>query len=267
MSAINHAIKKTTMRINKLVLSEAFLKPLTRYWNEPVSIEQQILTKVIHDRVLPDLDIIGGKEVFVPLITVPKEVIEQFTSVFRVPKTLTDGRSIVSVLSVNFLDPNALNSFGSTAFCGRGELLQSAKALLDSNANIPPISSAYVELVAENVVTVRYTHVLPSNTYLRCRLANDENLNNIPIRAYNNIAEAVFLATKAYIYNTLIVELDQGAISGGAELGAIRNIIEGFSDADELYEEYLKETLMGVLMMTDMESSRRHYRLMFGGYR
>jgi len=267
MSAISHAIKKTTLRINRVVLSEAFLKPLGRYWQEPISIEHQILTKVIHDRVLPDMDIIGGKEIFVPLMEVPREIIEQFTTVFRIPKHLTDGRSIVSVLSVNFLDPNALNSFGVTSMCARGELLQAGKALLDSNANIPPISSAYVELVAENVVMVRYTHILPTNTFLRCRIANDENLNNLPVRAYNYFAEAVFLATKAYIYNALVVELDQGVISGGAELGAIRNIIESYSDADQQYEEFLHEKLMGVLMMSDMESSRRHYRLALGGYR
>lgn len=266
-AAINYALRKVTMRINPTVLNEAFLKPLGKYFVEPVSIEHQILTKVVRERVIPDMDVIGGREIFVDLSKVPRETIEQFTTVFRIPKKLTDGRSIISVLSVNFLDPNALNSFGTTSSCGRGELLQAGKALLDSNANIPPVSSAYTEIVAENVICVRYTHVLPPNTFLRCRLSNDENLNGLPQRAFNYFAEAVFLATKAYIYNNMIVEMDQGVIAGGRELGSIRNIVEGFADADEMYEEYLRETFMAVLHSADPEAMRRHHRTMFGGYR
>jgi hypothetical protein len=64
-------------------------------------------------------------------------------------------------------------------------------------------------------------------------------------------------AVKAYLYNKLIVPINSGYLSGGQELGMFKSVLEGYSDAEENYQTYLKEIWGQVAFMND--TSRYSY--------
>lgn len=56
-------------------------------------------------------------------------------------------------------------------------------------------------------------------------------------------------------------------MQGGVALGAILSIVEGYADANELYQEHREQILGKVLYMQDDGRMNRHIKLMMGGYR
>lgn len=66
-------------------------------------------------------------------------------------------------------------------------------------------------------------------------------MNNITGAAILTFSQLCLHAIKAHVYITLINELDEGAIRGGIQFGGILREVEGFADANELYEEMLEK--------------------------
>ena len=102
---------------------------------------------------------------------------------------------------------------------------------------------------------------------LRCLLANDENFSHLQIRSIPYFTRLCELATKAYIYNEYTIKMDKGRIEGGAEIGRFREIVDGYADAEEMYQEYLLNTWQKVSFMNDRESFERLLKMQIGAYR
>src|ERR1035437_8372047 len=210
MNPIVKAVHEVKYRIPSQILKEVFLSTLYSFRNIPLSLDDQITSLVIRPRVLVDCNLVGGTEVFVPLSGLMPNVIDNLTTVFHVPKDLTQGRSIISVLSVSYntmgllsiagimagLDPNSVNS---TSMAGM--------AMIDSFSPIPIASTAKVQLIGENTIMIRDTAPIISNTFIRCIIANDSELNNLPIRSIPPFCKLVELAVKSYIYNEYIIKI------------------------------------------------------------
>lgn len=264
---IAKALDEVRFRIPKQILEKIFIQKDLKWRMTPPTLEDQIVAKVIRDRVMVDCNLVGGTEAFIPLAGCPVERTNDFTSVYRIPKSYTNGRTINSVLNITFSDPNKISNYGVAAGVQNTMMLQAGSNVMDSYGSIPITSTARVQLIGENVVMVRDTVVLPANIYLRCVLANDETLSHIQLRSYSYFAELVVFAVKAYIYNTYVVEMDLGELHGGQQLGKIKEIIDSYSDADELYRTFLKEKWAKVAFMNDQETWGRTLRSMIGGAR
>ncbi len=65
------------------------------------------------------------------------------------------------------------------------------------------------------------------------------------------------LRVKAWIYNAAVIDLDEGEIKAGFSIGAFRSIIDGYSNALEDYETYLREQWRGVEFMSDKSRMNR----------
>lgn len=102
---------------------------------------------------------------------------------------------------------------------------------------------------------------------LYCILENDQAINHLKPKSIAFFKQLVLLAVKAYIYNELILEIDQARLVGGHELGKYREIVESYADADEMYNEKLTEIMGVVFFLNDEEQATRHIRLMLGGPR
>lgn len=267
MNPITQAINQIKFRIPKRILELAFTE--RHHWQRAsmANIDEAIRNQVIRPRVLVDCNLHGGTEVWIDLAGVPYERTDDYTSVYRIPKTSTQNRSIISVLNVTFTDPLRASAYGIASGCGNGSLLQAGQAVMDAYAQIPITSTARVQLIGENVIMVRDSMVLPPNIYVRCIVSNDENLNHLQLRSYPEFVKLVEFAVKAYIYNSLVIEVDIGEIQGGQQIGKLKEIIDGYSDANELYDEFLTNTMSKVLFMNDLETFSRHIKLLTGSLR
>lgn len=272
MGPLNKALDEVKFRIPRQILDLVFIQRTdvwgnTNWKNNVISIDECILSTVIRPRVLVDCNLVGGIEIYIALDTVPVERTNDYTSVYRIPKRLTQGRSIISALSVSYSDPTRMSGYGVSATQNSGAMLHLAAAVMDAQGQIPYTSTAQVQLIGENVVMVRDTAIMPANIYLRAVIENDAGMNHIQLKNFHHLSELVVRAVKAYIYNEYCIRLDMGELIAGQNLGKIKEIIESYADAEELYQTYLRETWAKVALMNDRESWTRLLRMMIGGSR
>lgn len=262
MNAISHALHSITTQIPREVLNKTFISNVSHLTRIPVNVETRIRELVIEAKVLPDVNIIGGLEINIPLAGLPIEQIESDAYVVRIPKSKTQSRSITSVLSV------AITGMGEnivSPYTRGSDLQQAYQAMLQGVASIPYVSEARAWLIGENVVMIQGMAMNPSAAQLRCEIENDSQLTHIKKRSYLNFSKLCVLATKAYIYTNNIVPMDIGYIEGGATIGAYKEIIDSYSDAEEQYDEYLRTVWAKTAKLNDPEIAERLVRITTGG--
>ena len=267
MLAISKLLDEIHFRIPSQILDTVFTPKNLSWRQTPPSIDDRITALVIRPRVLVDCNLVGGTEAFIDLCGVYFERSDDYTSVYRIPKTLTNGRSINSVLNITFSDPSKVSSYGVAAGQQNTMMLQVGSSVMDAHGSIPVTSTAKVQLIGENVVMVRDTVILPANIYLRCILANDEQMSHLQLRSYPHFAKLGVLAVKAYCYNSYVIDMDIGELHGGQVIGKFKEILDSYADAEELYETYLTEKWAKVSFMQDSESYSRWLKLLIGGSR
>lgn len=239
---------------------------LIRDYSTGISNDTVIRRQVIDARVLVDINLCTGVELFIPLNNVESERIDNWTYVYRIPKELTQGRSITIPYGLSYGQGHTLGNVGVISE-DRSMVLEAAAGLMASNAAWTQIQTAYVTLVADNTVEVTNMNRVPGICYLRCLVSHDPNLANIPPHYYDKFTELVILAVKAYIYTRTIIPLDEGAIRGGASLGRIREIVDSYADSNQMYKEYLRDNWRKAGVMANTAQHRRLMRYAVGSRR
>lgn len=244
MNAIQYALNHVRHTIPEGILQLAFsprsvVQPTVRWHqnNEFMSIDQSVRDKVIEGRVNIDCNLVGGMQVAIDLRGVPFEQFDMATRVFRIPYEASGGRRIVSVQTLNYLTHHGMA--GHTGLGGQGD--QRLGAIMDlyrAVATMPIVSTANCQLIGDNVVMVKDTvQHLSDQLAMTCLVENDSEMNNLNPGIYPVYAKMVELATKAYVYTQTILPMDQGVLHGGMSLGRISDIVESYSDANEMYQE------------------------------
>jgi hypothetical protein len=269
VNPITKALDEVAFRIPREILKVVFLEPYQQYRDLPGDIKERIRYLVLQQRVLVDCNLMNGVETRIDLSDLPRESVDDgYTTVFRIPKNRTNGRSILSVFDVTYGDLyNTQSGYGVYSYSRSSPALQLANAAMEAQVRTPYVGSTRVELIGENVIMVQDAIILPQNLYLRCSLENDENLSNIHARSYLVFARLVELAVKAYIYNSYVIRLDIGELRAGVQIGKIKEIIDGYADAEQMYQDHLREVWSKVSFMNDQESMRRYMSLMIGSSR
>lgn len=266
MNIFKKVINDIQFSIPQEILKIAFQD--TNNWRQaPVSIDEMIMMKVLRHRVLIDANLVGGEMTLIPLNDIQPIYLDTYSTVYGIPLTKTLYKKIISVLSVSYMpniysNSNMGNGVGMVQPANMNDVSSAAQRLVNSHSNMPPISTAYIELVGENTVLIRNEMRIPQAYILRCILANDDNLNNIHIRSFPNFSKLCQLAVKSYIYNTLIIKIGSVYLQGGQELGYIKDYIDTLSDSEEMYNTYLNEVWRPTAFMNDTHSYTRFLKMM-----
>lgn len=230
------------------------------------SLDDKILYKVLKKRVLLDANIVGGIETIIPLNNIQPSFSEYFYTVYQIPSELTNNKEIISALSIAFMPTN--NYLGQPiGYQGYSTLFNNS--YVSSLANVTDrinnsVSSnsimynTHVELVSYNTILVYAYYRILANFGVRVILENDSNLNNIQPRSYKSFSTLCVLATKAYLYNKLIIPINSGYLAGGQDLGTFKSILESYSTAEEDYRTYLREIWSSVAFMNDTTRYNRY---------
>lgn len=274
MNIITKALSEVRFRIPLEILNVVFMDPYQQYRDLPSDMLDRIRFLVLNPRVLVDCNLVGGVETLIPLDDTPSESVDGgYTMVFRVPKSKTNGRTIMAAMDVTYGNMNpggqigGYGGYGSYSSGRSSPALQLASQVMDSQLRTSYVGTARVELIGENVVVVKDSTILAPNLYLRCMLENDENLSNIQVRSYHAFSKLVELAVKSYIYNTYIIKLDMGELRGGLQVGRFKDIIDGYADSEQMYQDYLKEKWEKIAFMNDSVSHTRFLSMIIGGSR
>lgn len=264
MNAISYAISMIGKKIPKEILNKTFISQVAYMTRIPVSAESRIKELVINNRVLDDINIIGGTHITVPLDGLAQEYVENNAVVIHIPKHRTQGRSILTVHSVAF-GAAAVAGIVSNPLVQGGDHANAQQQMLSGISSIPYVSEAQVTLITEGVVMIQGVNMMSGSMYLRCEVENDSNLNNIKRRSYLAFGQLCTLATKAYIYNEMVIQMDIGYIEGGATFGKITEIIDSYADAEDEYLEFLTTKWAKVNKLNDFETVEQLVRMSSGG--
>jgi len=268
MNAITKALSDIKYRIPRKVLENTFIN--TRgfeFTNNrlAVSLDHRIRQEVIDGRVLPDINLVGGQEIAVKLDVVAPERLPDFKTVWRIPLSQTNNQTITRVYSI--VQGRGTNSLaGSINNTDNGNVIsKAAQGMLATLQPISGLSEHDIKLVGENTILITKDFPVHNNMYLRCVVENDPELNNLPPTAIPKFSKLVELAVKSYVYNTLIINMDKAVLEGGRELGVLSSVVENYSDAEEMYQEFLEEQWRKIAFMSDPETHKRHLKRVTGG--
>ena len=273
MNAIQHALNMIKHQIPDEILHAGFTIDENNATVNLTSIDEKILVKCIRSRVMQDANIMGGVEMVVPLNQIPPSFYEDFYTVYFIPPEAVMNREIISAIGLSSLPlmstsgsqammgsaygiPNGVNpNYG----LGQNALMSVADRIGDAAAINGVLHNAHLEIVAYNTIAV-YAH-FRTLAYLGLRLlvANDNNMNNIQPRSYRHFSTLCTLAVKAYVYNKLIIAINNGYLAGGQDLGMFKSILDNYSQAEEDYQGYLVNTWAKVAFMND---TQRHSRFL-----
>ena len=253
LADIMYAIPRDILR---LAYMEKELYSMGPVKQAPVSLDENIRQKTLYPRVLVDANIHGGETVIIDLQGIHPKRIDENNYVFEIPGKYVNYRTILSVLSMNYIRSDAmvnssLQNSTSGVVSGLTALGSAANRAFNSRADIPIISNSECVVVGHNVVMVRNHLISAAMVQMRCVVTNDEHLNNISIRNAPEFSKLCILAVKSFIYNTLIIKMDRGYLEHGQELGIVKTFVEGYADAEEMYQTFLVERWGAVSFMND----------------
>lgn len=256
MNPIQKAIQDVTFKIPKQILRLAFINKGYAVINYPVSVESVIRQAVINERVLVDCNLVGGIQVEISMSNLRPKFDDGQRQVYVIPKTMSSGRSITSVLSVGYS-----GTVGSSITQNNSSVIREALNVLDAANGSNVNSSADISLIGENTIMVEGTTNLSSQSILRCLISNDDEMQNLNPKTIPAFCKLVELAVKSYIFNNTILDIDVAQLHGGQQLGRVRDIIDGYADAEGMYQEYLTTKWKKIAFMDDNESYSRMIRM------
>lgn len=252
------------------ILKEAFKEDHSyRSRNAPFSLDNEIKRKVLNPRFLVDCDLVGGQEAIINLFDLKPNFIDYFSMVYDIPPDRLNYKPIMSSLSISNLPypgSGVLTSPGSVGNSFGGPVLDTANAanmVMNSNSMIPDVSTSRVDIIGDNTIMVRNNQRVSAAYQFRCILANDPELQNINPRYIKRFAAGAILCVKSYIYNTLRVDIDSGFLTGGQELGYIKEYVDGLADYETMYQEFLSTVLRKVSLMNNSVEHERFLKRQF----
>jgi len=261
MSAITYSINKVKLAIPKKILDLAFITRVKAYRVE-TTIDKQINDLVINPIVLKDINIIGGTTIKIPLnrCYIEEYILNEYTTnvIIKVPYNLLNNRKITMPLSLT------INTSNSDILLGNKTMLNESIVKQYNHVNADIIGTVYtnLELLSGNTILVQDNVPFTSNGLLEVIIENATNLSNIKPKSYIAFSKLVILATKAYIYNTLILELESGALYYGHDLSKMADIITSYESALEEYDTFLKETWAKVSFINDSTAYDEYIRML-----
>ena len=273
-SLLSYVLDQVSYEIPSEVLKETFASRRydpskgERYRDNKlgVSLDSVIRKEVIDGRVAIDINLCSGVETIISLAGLPMEQIDLWNVVYRIPDKLTGSRNITAVYGVTFGQGYA-NQSGVNNLRQTSQLMNAAAGVMQASAPIPNTQSPYVSLIGDNVILINDVQGINSNMWLRCMVTHEPNFANIKPPYYRKFAELVVLATKAAIYNKLVILLDEGQIKAGASIGRFREIVDGYADANQLYKEFLHDKWRVSATMNDTQKYRQILKTVVGGLR
>ena len=258
MNAIDTALRNITFSIPNEILELAF-NNYADVTHRMISLDERIRNTIIIGKVWRDCNIVGGTQLVINLEKCKLTYIDRGEFIIDVPKELTQGRSIIECLG---FVPNTIYNHEGYVHPTANSLLSYGTHMFNNLATHNYQQTSKIELLGDNVVYVNDPSVISNRSVMRVNVEYDKNLSDIEPSLYLVLADLCLYATQAYIFNHLRVKLDKGYIHAGYELSIIRDIVESYSDAGEMYKEELKTKFMPGAYSTEKETMVRHIRAM-----
>lgn len=270
MGAIEKAIDEVRFAIPYEILNETFKIETpyhaSRQSGVKTSLEARIREEILDRKVLDDCNLMGGHEITVPLNGLNVRHHDDMTFVVTIPKRMTEGQSITSVLSIAQAPDGWMGTMyaepqSGTAYGNRMDALFHA-----ATGGGGSLIDGRVRLIGDNIVYVKVVNETTGDLFLRCRVGSDSNMSKLPATSWLDFSQLVILATKAHIYRELRIRMGEGQLSGGLNLGVFKETVDEYRDAHQMYNEFIHEKWPRIAAIMDEERHNRIIQVQFGRY-
>lgn len=259
------AVQDAMYVIPEEILTEVYTPRHNGYAAPSQSLSEQILALTIRPRVIPDANIAKGENMRIWLGDIKPRYIEDYRCIFEIPESKLPGKSILSVSNVSYTPMSGgIGSFGF-AYGGVGPLfsqdtMTAVQQMTEASSAIPNVSTAKVELIGENVIMIEDAQRYNTAYVLNCYVTDNNYLNKIDPRTYEYFSTLCEYAIKAHVYRKLRIRLDRGRIEGGSMLGAFKEVVDEYADAETNYRTFLREKWAKVAFMDNRQNYMRWIR-------
>lgn len=223
------------------------------------NLESKIIHKLIKKRVLVDANVIAGIEVLVPIKTLEPRFYEYGYTIYYVEPSLLMSKEMVSCLGITYIPPTAYPTYLNYS---TNPVTNTGARVYDSYGSRGVITNAHTEIVARNTVLIYANYRALVDYAMRVVVENDSNFSNIQPRSFKALGTLCTLATKAYLYNKLLIPINSGYLSSGQELGKFQEVLDSYSDTHEQYDTYLREVWGKTAFMNDTTRYNRYLKSM-----
>lgn len=231
---------------------------------KPESIDAVIEREVLRGRVLTDLNVKHGITMMVDLASASATITDDgFSYIYDIPSKLLEGRRIINVISIHYMDQIRLASYGQPGINQSTALNRVSRALVDSHNNIPATETSAMEVIGDNTVLVRYGQIPRNNMVMFCTVSNDENLNNFHSGILPLFSQLCTEAVKADIYNKASIRMDRSEMINGVSIGKFREIADSYADAYKNYTDLLSR-MNKALILNDLPVKQMLFNFVFG---
>ena len=264
VTAINVLLNEMYFTIPREIINLVFTQN-DNYRNPSTSVDDEIVTEVLRKRVIVDLNLSSQETVNIPLQFCETIYRDISKVAYFIPKTLTNGRSIVSVhntLSNFYMNGDIAMSNQSSVY--GSSILDNALTLRNNLDSVNITQTARIDLIGENTILIDEGLISDMAVSITVVLENDSNLNNINPRAFKVLAEGFVLAVKAHIYVRSIINLNKGMVYAGHELSIIKDIIDEYKEANQEYNEWYKTKWKKAAFTQNDKSMEKYVSMMIG---
>lgn len=216
--------------VPKAVLQMAFA---TEGGGPEISLDERIKRTIIEGRILPEINGVCGITRLVPLkpeyiensIDAQSQILgPSITGVlYRIPASARENREIVEAQEVTY---TYWSNPISTADAGNN-LTSMSEALLDSHT-LKIDGYAPTAILRDGNIIQIIPNIITTTAWVKCILGYDSEFTNMPGGSVHALANYVMAVLKGHIYNELVIEMDQGAMIGGAQIGRFREIVDRY---------------------------------------
>ena len=256
---MNNAMEQALIRINSTIPKEIIQYAFQARdpWERSLTVEQLIIKRVIHYRVLANINVFGGKATEIVLqpeylesIQMTKDDAVSRTgpfSLYRIPPEVRENSPIVEVHSLNY-SGNYSSFMPNQVWRGASSAPAAAEAVLDSHtfASSPP--KPQVQLLSGDLVKLTPSQHATVCWVMYCRIAYDPEFTNLNTSALETFSKVCEHAVKAYIYNEKVIEINRAFLEHGVDLGVFKEIIDRYAESEERYNELISEMNGAVIL-------------------
>lgn len=262
MNVIDYCLRRIRRKIPEPILRLAFIPDNLRRLGIASGLDDQIMNEVMSEHVIPEITKFGEfAEVDLQGLPYENDTEDYYSRIYHIDEFKTGGREIIGAyLAVTPVAGQAytLPPAGSYLDGATTGILASTQQVVDSQSALPRISSPEVRVLGPNTVKIKDPGMFVYATKLMAKLALSDELNEIKPDFYPRVAELAVFAVKGYIYNKLIFDMDAGKLENGMEFGAFKNVIEGYSDANDSFDDMLP-AIKRALIHNDSIGDRYNY--------
>lgn len=259
-SPIEYALNRLVMKIPRAILELTFFPAVDHKTTDATNLNERIRNLFIDPILMTDINNAGGVAVHLDIQQSWIAMLSPVVTVVNVPKNVTQNRRITSALNSSF-GVNMINN-AAVGIANQGnQTLNGANRVFNSAKAPPYVGTPDVRVIGSNQLEIRNFVSIPVRIRGLIRIAYSRDFTELRPQYWKDFAELVEIAIKAYCYNNLLADMDRAFLQGGVEMGRITSKVEEWSDAQETYDDYLRERWNRILILNDPILSSRAVKM------